>query len=68
MALPCKAPRPFLSLRTAGAGQPLPRAEFTTLIPARGARENEISQGLNFNIYNFHLHSAGCLREAEKDR
>lgn len=51
-----------------GAGQPLPRAECTTLILARGARENGTSQGLNLNIYNLPLLSAGCLREAENDR
>ncbi len=49
-----------------GAIRPWPFSLLSTASSGRDDPKKRTSKALNFNIYNFPLHSAGCFRETTK--
>ena len=50
-----------------GAIRPWPFSLLSTVSSGRDDPKKRTSKALNFNIYNFPLHPAGCFRETKKD-
>ena len=50
-----------------GAIRPWPFSLLSSASLGRDDPKKRTSKALNFNIYNFPLHSAGCFRETKKD-
>ena len=50
-----------------GAIRPWPFSLLSTASSGRDDPKKRTSKALNFNIYNFPLHPAGCFRETKKD-
>ena len=46
--------------------RPWPFSLLSTASLGRDDRKKRTSKALNFNIYNFPLHSTGCFRETKK--